>query len=262
MNESSRDINIRKKIDAYLKGKLREDEVDALWEEIFKNPRYLEYLQTEVTVQSIVNDKRDSSSDKNSSGNNNSAAGPNILRDRRKWYTLAAAVILFTTFIYLFPKVSGDSVRGMAIKKIAITEIESPDVKRSAKQNIKDSDSLLNLGFDAAVSGDMGRAIKIFTNITEKYKNTTHSAEAYLNLGILFYNQENFDKAARSFNKAAELFKQNDALTEKAWFYLGNTYIMQNKYNSARKALKKTVKFKGKHQNVASALLEEMNDAN
>lgn len=256
MSDSSRDINIRKKIDAYLKGELREEEVNALWEEIFKNPRYLEYLQTEVTVQSIINDKNGSSSDKNSS------AGPNILRDRRKWYTLAAAVILFTAFIYLFPKVSGDSVHGLAIKKIAITEIESPDVKRSAKQHIKDSDSLLNLGFDAAVSGDMGKAIKIFTNITEKYKNTSYAAEAYLNLGILYYNQENFSKAAYSFNKAAELFKQNDALTEKAWFYLGNTYIMQDKYSSAWKALKKTVALNGQHQKVASTLLDEMKEAN
>ncbi|MEX0995190.1 MAG: hypothetical protein WD599_06635 [Balneolaceae bacterium] len=38
-------------LDRYLKGKLNEEEKDILWEELLRNPEYLDWLEIEVNAR-------------------------------------------------------------------------------------------------------------------------------------------------------------------------------------------------------------------
>lgn len=49
--ESSRDQDIYKKIDAYVKGTLSNNEIDTLWVEFAKDPELLDRLELEVSLK-------------------------------------------------------------------------------------------------------------------------------------------------------------------------------------------------------------------
>lgn len=49
-----RKLSLAKRIDAYLKGDLDEEESERLWVELLQHPEYIDYLETEQAVRRIV----------------------------------------------------------------------------------------------------------------------------------------------------------------------------------------------------------------
>jgi hypothetical protein len=50
MTEETRNTELEKKIDAYIKGNLSNDEVKSLWVDLLRQPEYISLLKTEIDV--------------------------------------------------------------------------------------------------------------------------------------------------------------------------------------------------------------------
>lgn len=250
MSKQSRDkVELAQKIDAYLKGKLSEDEVDTLWIELLKRPDYLEYLKTEAALKDLIAER---------SGHDMVQSEPPKGPAYRPWLSIAAAVVLIIASVVVFRLVNQQSPATLAPDQIDVNELASADVMRSSTDEIKKIDSLLNLGFESAVSGKTDKARQIFSDIIHNYSDEPTRAMAYLNLGILRYNNHDFSEAAASFRKAGQ-FAENDSITkQKAGWFLANTYLKNGKEHEAKMLLQQISGSKGLYATNAGHLLGEM----
>lgn len=249
MSKQSRDkIELARKIDAYLKGKLSEDEIDTLWIELLKRPDYLEYLKTEAAVKDLIEER--SEPDFVQSSTSGAA--------NRPWLSIAAAVVLIIASIVVFRLASQPDAATLAPDRIDVNELASADVMRSGKDEIKKIDSLLNLGFESAVSGKTDKARQIFSDIIHNYSDEPTRAMAYLNLGILRYNSHDFSEAAASFRRANQIAEHNSITRQKAHWFLANTYLKNGKKAEAKILLQQISGSKGLYAANAGHLLGKL----
>ncbi|MDZ7716454.1 MAG: tetratricopeptide repeat protein [Balneolaceae bacterium] len=252
MNNNSRDINLEKQIDAYIKGNLSEDEVDQLWVELLKNPEYIDLLETEIAVKRVFEERK-----------RNEAQKPttpiSTLRKSWKWVAAAASVAILVIAINLLKVDSEQNLQGLALSDINIAEnLASPDVLRNQKERLGDADSLLNIGFRAAVSGEISKALELYQEVIENYQNEPAAAQAYLNIGIIKYNSGDYEEASKAFNNALKKDTKEQLFKEKANWYLGNAYINLNRLEEARKVIHKTYTLDGIYRKAAFRLLRKI----
>lgn len=252
MNHQSRDIEIIKQIDAYVKDQLSEQETEELWIELLKNQEYLEYLETELAIKSIFEQKKNSTGD-------DSESRISELHTSWKWIAAAASVAILVIAIN-FLKIDGSgSLSKQTIGSINMTEhLAAPLVMRSQESDLSGADSLMNVGFEAALSGDIDRAIKMYENVTRKYENSEVAAQAHLNIGIIRYNSGEYRIASEAFERAISIVKQDKMLQEKAYWYLGNAYINLDQFKKAREAVQNAYALDGAYRKPAFRLLRKL----
>ena len=252
MNNSSRDIDLEKQIDAYIKGNLSQEEVDELWIELLKNPDYIDLLETEIAVRKVFQE---------GSKNQTKSQRTPILTISKSWKWLAAAasVAILVIAINLLKVDSEQSLQQLALKDINIAEnIISPDVLRTQKGDLTDADSLLNIGFRAAVSGQLSKALELYQQVIDDYDGEPAATQAYLNIGILRYNTGEYEMATEAFDNAIKRGKDDPLLTEKAFWYLGNSYINLDQLDKAREAIHNTYIIDGVYRKSAFRLLRKL----
>lgn len=219
--DKSRDIELEKKIDAYIKGELSSKEVEALWVELLKKPEYIDLLETEIDVKRLYEAR-----EKNQT-----------TTYYWKWIAAAAAVVLIVLAINFFDTDSHKSLQEWTEAEITLSEnLASAPVTRSASE-IASPDSMLNIGFKAAVEGNINRAKEIFKSILDQYDNPEILSKAYLNLGILQYNSGSFETSIGSFRNAITINQDDQLLTERAYWYMGHAYINIKQLKEARSAI-------------------------
>ena len=252
MNNSSRDTNLEKEIDAYLKGNLSEEEVDQLWVELIKNPEYIDLLETEIAVKQILESRAKKKSQ-------TPVTPISTLKNSWKWLAAAASVAILVIAINLLKVDSEQSIQQLALSDINIAEnLASPDVLRTQKGDLSAADSLLNVGFRAAVSGEVSRALELYQEVIENYEGEPAVAQAYLNIGIIKYNSGDFEMASEAFKNALNEVKEEPLLKEKAYWYLGNSYVNQDQLESAREAIHETYALDGIYRKAAFRLLRKI----
>lgn len=252
----SRDIALEEKIDAYVKGRLSDDEGQELWAELLQNPEYIDLLNTELGLKSILEDQS------RESGNNNSVEDSGViysLRKSWKWTAAAAAVILIIIGINFFQANTNQNIREMTLGNIDVAQnIMSAPVVRSQKGGITPADSLLNKGFEATISGEVEKALSEYRKIIEKYPNEDSAIRAYLNIGIIEYNTGDYKEAIVSLKHVANKNVGNDITQEKGYWYMGNAYININKLSKARDAIHTTYAMNGIYRDSAFRLLRKL----
>lgn len=252
----SRDLELEKQIDAYVKGKLSEEEAQKLWEKLLQQPDYIELLETELGVKSIL---KDSSSN---SGQHPSQKSTVIysLKKSWKWMAAAAAVALLVISINVLQVDTNQNIKEVALNDLNYAEhLSSAQIQRSQKAEIAPSDSLLNKGFEAAISGEVSQALKTYDKIIEKYGDQPAAVQAYLNKGIILYNSGNFGESITSFKAVIDkVSSQKQVIKEKAYWYLGNAYINIEKLNEARDAIHTTYAMDGIYRKPAFRLLRKL----
>jgi tetratricopeptide (TPR) repeat protein len=212
---SSRDQIIYQQIDAYVKGTLSDKEIDLLWEEFAKDPELLERLELEVGVKKILADKTSASSKKASVH-----SLPNWV-----WHFSAAATILLVALVQLFRVETPTDLKEFVVSTIPADQFEVADGLRSQELMISSADSLLNLGFAAISSGNEEQAMAFFNEVITNYNEEPYASKAYLNKGIILYNDGEYTEAISSFKEAAQRARDNRMISEKAFWYLGNAYV-------------------------------------
>jgi len=213
--ESSRERDIYKKIDAYVKGSLSENEIEALWNEFAKDPTLLDHLELEVGVKKILEKKAAEN------------AKPTKIHSLPNWiwHASAAAVIVIVGLVQFFRVQTPTSLNEFIVADIPLEQIETADGIRSENNLITPPDSLLNLGFAAISSGDNEKALELFNAVISNYNEEPYASKAFLNKGIIHYNDGEYQESILNFKEAAERSKENRMISEKAYWYLGNAYI-------------------------------------
>lgn len=258
MSDYPRDPDIEQRIDAYIKGRLNQDEIEQLWVELLKKPHYIDLLETELGVKTIIEEK--AKAEKRSKSAGKEAIPVTFLNRNWKWMAAAAAVALLILSINLFQVDNSQILQQMALSDINIAEsLESAPVLRSEKAvSLTPADSLLNLGFKAALLGEVERALEFYNQVIERGEDGTATAQAYINIGIIRYNADSFGKAATAFRNALDSIEDHPGLQEKAQWYLGNAYIHMDRLEDAREAIYQAYAADGIYRKPAFRLLRKL----
>jgi tetratricopeptide (TPR) repeat protein len=221
MTEETRNTELEKKIDAYIKGNLSNDEVKSLWVDLLRQPEYISLLKTEIDVTRLHQARQGSATQ----------------TDYWKWIGAAAAVVLLVISLNVFTDDAPQSIGAYTQGEIGLIEnLSSSPVTRSATA-VEPSDSLLNAGFKAALDGNTQAAINIYSSILQEYESNGIRSKAYLNLGILHYNSGDFALSIESFRNAIAKAGDDEILKERSYWYLGNALVNTNKFEKAREAV-------------------------
>lgn len=253
MDDNSRDIDLEKRIDAYVKGQLTGEEAEDLWKKLLTRPDYIDLLETELAVKHIVEEGQKSQK----------TPVRSILKGRLqaswKWMAAAASVAILVIAINLLKMDSQQTVQEMALSDInQIESMIAPDVLRNRGASIDTIDSLMNVGFKAAISGEVSRALEIYDQIIADYGNTPKVAEAHLNMGIIKYNTGDFEEASSEFARAIDKVQDDLLIKEKAYWYMGNALINLDRLKDAREAIYSAYVLDGIYRRPAFRLLRKL----
>jgi TolA-binding protein len=241
MDAGKRNIALEKKIDAYIKGFLSEEEVQELWAELIQHPEYVDYLKTEIDIARFYQSERGQNRERPTEDKDDSGQQKRQQSGPRKtmnwwWISIAAAVILFVigSNIFLIPR---KDIHQWAKSRIGLTKnLASAPVTRSAVR-ISRPDSLLNAGFKAAIDGKIQEAMDIYRKTLGKYNDSVLVAKANLNLGILRYNDSEYKAGIHHFSNAVDHAGKLELLKERAYWYMANAYINIHHLKQARAAV-------------------------
>lgn len=252
----ARNIELEKQIDAYIKGNLTDQQTQELWEELFQNPEYIELLNTELGVQSIINEQADQS---DSGGSRHTMI--HSLQNSWRWVAAVAAVLIIAVAINVLELDSEQPLNELALKDINLSEnLASAPTLRSVQKQQTPSDSLLNLGFKAAISGDISKAIEFYDLIIKEHPSQPATIQAYLNKGIIQFNDNNFKGAIASFKQVAQKAEEGSFTQEKGYWYLGNAYINTDSLDQAHEAIEQVYLKEGIYHKPAIDLLKKLDE--
>ncbi|MDR9417578.1 tol-pal system YbgF family protein [Gracilimonas sp.] len=250
--DNARELQLRQKIDAYIKGNLGEDEIQELWNEFAKNPELLDLLELEVNVKAVIEQE---------ALNINNINEPSISRlPKWTWHAAAAAAIIIVALVQLFRVDTPTNMKQFVVGQINPAEIETADGIRNKDMEITTADSLLNLGFEAVISRDEERALQLFDEIINKYDQEPYGSKAFLNKGIILYNESDYEGAISAFREAANRAEESRMITEKAYWYLGNALINVGELEAAQNAIFEAYQLNGTFRNPAFRLLKKLSD--
>ncbi len=250
--DNSRELKIRNKIDAYIKGKLSEEEIQGLWNEFAKNPELLDVLELEVNIREVIEQQ----ALKNSSGK----TAPISKLPSWTWPAAAAAVIVIVALTQLFRVQTPSDMQEFLVQRIDPAHVETSDGVRAKDMQISTADSLLNLGFEALISGNDKRALELFDEVISNYDEEPYGSKAFLNKGIVLYNEGNYSSSIQAFQEAAKRAKSSRMISEKAQWYLGNALINEGQLEQAREAVFAAYQLNGIFRKPAFRLLKKLNN--
>lgn len=248
--DNSRELEIRQRIDAYIKGQLNEEQIQELWNEFAKDPELLDYLELEVNVKAIIEQKA-----------KQAGQGSKIYKlPRWTWHAAAVAAIIIVALFQLFRVDTPTNIDQFVVQQINPGAIETSDGVRSKDMRVTTADSLLNLGFQAIISGNEDRALELFDEVINKYDEEPYGSKAFLNKGIIFYNEGDYNSAILAFREAADRVKDSRMITEKAYWYLGNALVNIGDLEAAQEAVFEAYQLDGIFRNPAYRLLKKLSD--
>jgi len=258
MSKTPQDIEILKQIDAYLKGRLTDKEIEELWITFMKHPEYLELMETEAALKAIYEERK--TRDQNSSTDRVEEYDSKKVVNF-KWLTgLTAAAVIAVLVSFLFFLDRGEKITGsiLALNNIPESQVENAEVVRDKSADIPEIDSLLNEGMREMMNNNISKAEQIYRKIISRYEAEPSLAMAYLNLGIIEYNLGEYRNAIEQFKHALSIENVNILVSEKAYWYMGNAYLNLEQWRQARKHVQEAYSMQGVFRNPAGNLLEKL----
>jgi len=113
----------------------------------------------------------------------------------------------------------------------------------SKKQNSFDIQNTYESAVTLHQQGEINRAINLYTQVLQHFPNI---AEIHYNLGLAFYELEQFPKAIEAYNRASELSPQDSDVL----YNLGLAYKMNKQYDNAEEAYLRALEFAENDQEI------------
>ena len=226
---------ISTQITRYIDGKLNDREEDLLWEEFLKNPHYYHLFETELAIVDLYRNKnfRIEASDRR-----------NQINDLKQRYTVwvasIAAVILFSSMLYIFYFQSNNEPASYALTKIEVTQMLGSDIFRDDSPDAAQIDQQINRSLSLALAGDTEQATDILRGLMSESLSDIQGIRIHFNLGILAYNGGEFDLSLDLFTEINELRATETPgyIYENAEWYIANIYLRKGNLQESEQLLR------------------------
>lgn len=255
-------IEILKKIDRYIRGKLNQDEIDELWMTFLQYPETYKWFETELHLQSLIKKGKnpfvEAENSAEQTGQTDDSGKITNIRSIRTWIMAAAASILLVIGLQFFSMSEEESINRWAISSIDQTELMGADILRSDDDDAAELDVLMNQALSAAYEEEFEEAIETLSLLLEQEPSPLKKARIELNLGIIHYNLMDYEQAKQRFQSVLETDEIDQNFEEKAWWFLGNAQLNLQELEEAREAVFNAYSMDGRFQNPALALLKKL----
>lgn len=246
------DKQMVRQIDFYLKGELTENEVDQLWTEFLREPKFLRWFEIEVAAREyfLRNEKGGNHPDTTEMNTIHFPGGDTVYK---RWIYRVAVILLF---IILFQWINTDSSENsVLVSEIPAGEMSAADIYRSVETGYDQFDIEINRGFEAAMSGRTEESEKIFEKLLEENLSGRQSAIANLNSGILYFNRAGYRNATGKFEAVIQSDDLPDYIMEKSWWFLSQSRTWMQEYESAMNAAVRVREYDGIFREDADQLI-------
>ncbi len=244
MIESFNKKELEEKIDQYVNGQLSAQEVDELWAELIQDGYHLDYLKSVANLKAVIEQKREEqkSTDK-----------------KQYWYYAAAAAIALLIAVVGVMNISTQQQSSVEpVSSIELDYYRSGDGAVSATSSDKE---VIRNAIKLANTGRENEAISLLQSELENATEPAWVAELSLNLGSLYYNNGNYDKAIEHYEEVVAHQDSVDVLMlEKAYWYIGNAYFHLDQLVDARTNIEKAYELNGAYRRVAQSYLNALSD--
>jgi tetratricopeptide (TPR) repeat protein len=217
-------IEIDKKIDEYLKGNLTASEIDGLWADILANPEYLGHLKTEAQLKAYYSKRMPE------------RVADNRIKMRKSMIVSIAAVTVFVVALMWILLLDTGVQPPQAINRIDVFEMETPAITRSDNELIAEPGLILLEGYDLVLDGNDPDAMALFRDVIENYPDSESAMFAKLNLGIIAYNNQDFESALSHFESASTADADTDTdemIRQKILWFTANAALLTGKMETA-----------------------------
>ena len=241
---------LSKQIDAYVKGLLTEEEINALWTEFAKNPALLDDLELEVSVKALIEKE---------ALKKGAFSVTSLQLPTWTWHFAAAAVLLIVALIQVFQVDSRTELSQFVTNQISADQLEAGDGVRSKKTVINSADSLLNLGFSALLSGNTEQALSLYNEVIDNFDVEPYGSKAFTNKGILLYNESDYSGSIHAFDNALSRVQDSRMIKEKAYWFKGNALVNIGDLETARLTIFEAYSLDGVFRKPSFLLLQKLN---
>lgn len=251
------DTEIYRKIAQYIDGELQEHEIENLWEKFVDNPEYYKWFETELHLRDLA--KEASKKNLTSITSVNGISSNNQPNSIRNWFFAVAAIILVGIGFQLFTMQDSVSVHPYSISQIEIDEMSGSDIMRSDEMSASMFDVEMSRALTLAYEEKYEESGEKFRSLLIQSPDSEQEARILMNLGILHYNMGEFEVSKGYFESAAKSDEMNKFFREKAWWFLGNTYLNLELLEDARDAVYHVHSADGRFAGQAEGLLQKLN---
>lgn len=270
MNKEDKEILVR--IDRYIRGELREEEKERLWKEFLRKPEYYHWFETELHLRRMKeSDGNSGSGIPNGNGQQNGMPGGRVLNGKGSpvmsmmsqmrsytWVLAAAAVLTLIVGMRFFLFQDSPDVHQLAVNRIDATELSGAGITRSDDQPDDINQVALSRGIAFAYNGDEAEAGEQFILVLNASDNPDLVSKAQLNLGIVRYNQQNFEEASDYFSQSLQSGVLSAFLEEKTHWFLANSYLNLGREEQALTELDAVLEIEGRYESDASHLKQKL----
>lgn len=254
-----RDKEIVREIDLYLKGEMTIKEADQLWGKLLENPEYMKLLETEANVRKYFLAENYNHNVTGETGSGPVHKSGTKLSFKNWIYAVAAVLVIFV----MYQLISLDTRTGLQselLSSIAPQEMVTMDIYRTTDQGYETLDIEINSGYEAAVSGRVDESYAYFISVLEKNPADLQKTVAHLNLGILHYNNADFEEAIQAFRMVTDEENLSVYTLEKGWWYLGNSLAQIGQVSEAHQSIREAYLLDGIFRNDAERLLARIDE--
>lgn len=244
MIENNFNKDLERKIDLYVNGQLNSEQTDKLWAELIQNGYYLDYMKTVANVKHIIERKR---TDKKS---------PKVhtFKTYAKYIT-AAAVLMIAGVLGIMNYSNSSSYTVEPVNAIGLDVIRSAE---GVPENI--TNDIIRKAIRLATAGNSEEAIVMLEDELASATEAQDIADISLSLGSIQYNNGNYDAAIESFQRVTDQNEVDPLVTEKGYWFLGNTYFQLEQFEQAKSAFQNAYELNGAYSRVAKTYLEALQE--
>lgn len=239
-------IEIDKKIEDYLKGRLSASQIDGLWADILANPEYLGHLKTEAQLKAYFSKKM-------------TEQDPGREDQFRKSIivSIAAVLVVAVGILWTLFQDTG-TLPPQPVNAINVFDMETPVVTRSDNETLAESALILLDGYDLVLDGDEAEAVFRFRDVIKNYPESESAMFAMLNLGVIAYNNHDYEQAQQMFESATARAGTDDMILQKVLWFLANAALQTGDMEKAADASLKASRLNGYYTAQATELSEHL----
>jgi tetratricopeptide (TPR) repeat protein len=233
--------NIEQKIDRYVNGELSAEEIDELWAQIVQKQEHMDYLTTSANLKEVVSDNK-----------------PTPIR-AMYMYAAAAVIVLLVAVIGTMRFADFNNTPSM-VEGISVIEL---DYYRSIEKSVDEDkqEKIIRKAIELYGEERLDEAVNLLRSEQAKSNDIEWTARLDIMLGTMYYNEDMFEIAADYYSNIVGYKDQVKKLTlEKAYWYLGNSYLQMEMLLKAETTMKKAYALDGAYSRVAKSFLDAIAD--